>query len=207
MNTVCNLLLHSSAGWMHCILLSLCYLLCAGQADQYKHATKGANVSAAIRLSFLEAALGAERDFTASARSQCTSCSGSGISADVQPENCTSCSGSGQILRFKQTPAGTLTLRCNGRHTALNSLNGLLRHINICCCRAGQTAWDMSSMWWKGCAVTILVLELWRRWQSTHIPQAPCQNPSRYAALDDPIEPAHNSQQRVLATCHVCRRW
>ena len=191
---------------MHYTLLS--YLLCPGQTDQYKHATKGANVSAAIRLSFLEAALGAEREFTASARSQCTCCSGSGISADVQPEHCTSCSGSGQILRFKQTPAGTLTLSCNGRHTASNCLDTLLRDINNCSRRACQTAGDMSSMWRKGCAVTILVLELWRRWPSTRIPQAPCQDPSRYAALNDPVEPAcDNSQQRVLATCHVCRRW
>ena len=80
-----------------------------GQARKYQHAAKGANVTTTVKLSFLEAALGAEREFTASVRLHCPDCSGSGLSALVQPEDCAFCKGVGQILRFQHCQSGLIS--------------------------------------------------------------------------------------------------
>lgn len=83
--------------------------LAAGHTGTYQHATKGANVVTTIKLSFLEAALGAQREFTASVRLHCPDCSGSGLSSSVKPEDCASCKGVGQILRFEHCESGEQT--------------------------------------------------------------------------------------------------
>lgn len=67
---------------------------------------QGQNVEAMLALTFMEAALGVERMFQALVRLQCPSCTGSGLSAHLQPVDCVACHGTGQSMRCQDTSFG-----------------------------------------------------------------------------------------------------
>lgn len=75
-----------------------------------QHGTQGQNVEALLALTFMEAALGVERIFQAMVRLQCSSCAGSGLSANLQPVDCAACYGTGQSIRCQSTSLGKLGL-------------------------------------------------------------------------------------------------
>ncbi|KAL3159603.1 hypothetical protein ABBQ38_010015 [Trebouxia sp. C0009 RCD-2024] len=77
-----------------------------GSPGPQQHGMQGQNVEAMLALTFMEAALGAERIFQALVRLQCPSCTGSGLSADLQPVDCVACHGTGQSMRCQDTSFG-----------------------------------------------------------------------------------------------------
>ena len=79
---------------------------CGHAGFQEPHGMPGQNVEAMLALTFMEAALGAERVFQASVRLQCPSCTGSGLSAELQPVECIACYGTGQSMRCQSTSLG-----------------------------------------------------------------------------------------------------
>ena len=72
-----------------------------------------------LALTFMEAALGTERTFKASVQRQCTACTGSGLSASLQPVDCTGCNGTGQTARCHTTSLGTLPPPSHDLHLPL----------------------------------------------------------------------------------------
>ena len=78
----------------------------AGCQGPQQHGMQGQNVEAMLALTFMEAALGAERIFQASVRLHCPSCTGSGLSAELQPVDCVACNGTGQSMRCQTTSLG-----------------------------------------------------------------------------------------------------
>jgi molecular chaperone DnaJ len=62
-------------------------------------ASRGADLRYDIRLPFIEAAFGTEKEITIEKMERCSTCNGSGCAEGAQPEPCGFCRGSGQVTR------------------------------------------------------------------------------------------------------------
>ena len=67
---------------------------------------RGANVRAAVRITFEEAVFGAEKEIELNLKETCTKCNGSGAKAGTSRQNCTKCNGKGQIVYTQQSLFG-----------------------------------------------------------------------------------------------------
>lgn len=65
---------------------------------------RGADLRADIKLSFEEAAFGAERELEIPRQELCDRCSGSGAEPPTNPVSCATCNGTGEIQRRQQSP-------------------------------------------------------------------------------------------------------
>ena len=77
-------------------------------------AERGRDATAAIELSFEEAAFGVEREVTFQTIGECDRCGGDGAEPGTTPERCPTCEGRGRIQRVQQTALGQFvqTLAC-----------------------------------------------------------------------------------------------
>jgi molecular chaperone DnaJ len=96
-------------------------------------AERGRDATAAIELSFEEAAFGVEREVTFQTIGECDRCGGDGAEPGTTPERCPTCEGRGRIQRVQQTALGqfvqTLACpECRGRgsiiHTPCTTCHG-----------------------------------------------------------------------------------
>ncbi len=69
---------------------------------------KGANIRTTVRLTFLEAVFGCEKQVDLTVQETCTKCNGSGAKAGTQPETCSTCGGRGQVVRTRQSMLGVV---------------------------------------------------------------------------------------------------
>jgi molecular chaperone DnaJ len=81
---------------------------------------RGNDVDMALNLTFLEAALGCQKDVTVTHLETCAECQGSGAAAGTHAETCSTCGGSGQIRTTERTMLGTMQVTkpcptCGGR--------------------------------------------------------------------------------------------
>lgn len=67
---------------------------------------KGANLRAAVRVTFEEAAFGCEKEIELTLKDECTNCGGSGAKPGTQPETCSKCGGKGQVVYSQQSLFG-----------------------------------------------------------------------------------------------------
>jgi molecular chaperone DnaJ len=86
---------------------------------------RGADLQYDLRLTFEEAALGAEKEVKIRRTEYCTECKGSGAKPGTQPANCTECGGTGRIRRVQQSIFGRFTNviacpRCRGEGKVIN---------------------------------------------------------------------------------------
>jgi molecular chaperone DnaJ len=65
---------------------------------------RGADLRADIRISFEEAAFGAERELEIPRMEACDRCKGSGAEPPTQPVTCHTCNGTGEVKRRQQSP-------------------------------------------------------------------------------------------------------
>ena len=87
---------------------------------------RGANLKYNMKLSFMEAAFGVERDITITKEDKCTVCGGSGAQPGTSPETCPTCKGSGTITKQQQTLFGMTMVQqgcpaCGGRGTVIRT--------------------------------------------------------------------------------------
>ncbi len=81
---------------------------------------RGADLRADIRISFEDAAFGAERELEIPRMEACDRCKGSGAEPPTQPVTCHSCNGTGEVKRRQQSPlfgtviTATPCSTCNG---------------------------------------------------------------------------------------------
>ena len=80
---------------------------------------RGADLRARVRLTFEEAAFGAEKQLEYERREHCGECGGSGAAPGSAPETCAECNGAGEIRRAQQSVFGQFVNvsacpRCNG---------------------------------------------------------------------------------------------
>lgn len=81
---------------------------------------RGGDMEVAMRLSFIEAAFGVEREFVLSKLIRCEKCAGAGAEPGSKIINCKTCNGSGQINAVRQTIFGQVATQrpcdmCEGR--------------------------------------------------------------------------------------------
>ena len=59
---------------------------------------KGANVRTSVRITFLEAVTGVEKEITLNLKDPCPTCSGTGAKPGTTPQMCPKCGGKGQVV-------------------------------------------------------------------------------------------------------------
>ena len=69
---------------------------------------KGANVRAAVHITFEEAVFGCEKELELNLKDTCNTCHGTGAKPGTSPETCSKCHGSGQIVYTQQSMFGTI---------------------------------------------------------------------------------------------------
>ncbi len=67
---------------------------------------KGANLRAAVRISFEEAAFGCEKEIEIPLKDECTTCHTTGAKPGTSPETCTKCGGKGKVVYTQQSFLG-----------------------------------------------------------------------------------------------------
>lgn len=70
-----------------------------GGAGRRRGPRRGADLEYPLKIEFLEAAKGCEREIQVPKQALCTSCSGSGAAAGSQPQTCATCRGSGEVVQ------------------------------------------------------------------------------------------------------------
>lgn len=69
---------------------------------------KGANLRTSIRINFLEAVFGIEKEIELSLKDPCPTCHGSGAKPGTSKETCSKCGGKGQVVFTQQSLFGTM---------------------------------------------------------------------------------------------------
>lgn len=84
---------------------------------------KGANIRAAVHVTFEEAVFGCEKELEITLKDECNTCKGSGCKPGTSKETCSKCGGKGQVVFTQQ------------------SLFGMVRNVQTCpdCQGSGQT--------------------------------------------------------------------
>ena len=67
---------------------------------------QGANLRAAVRITFDEAIRGVEKQLEITLKETCTTCGGNGAKPGTSPETCTKCNGTGQVVYTQQSMFG-----------------------------------------------------------------------------------------------------
>jgi molecular chaperone DnaJ len=67
---------------------------------------KGPNVRAGVRITFLEAVTGVEKELELNLKEQCSHCHGTGAKPGTSPETCSKCGGKGQVVYTQQSLFG-----------------------------------------------------------------------------------------------------
>lgn len=69
---------------------------------------RGANIRAAVRITFEEAVFGVEKELELNLKDTCTKCNGSGAKPGTSKETCHECKGKGQVVYEQQSFFGTV---------------------------------------------------------------------------------------------------
>jgi molecular chaperone DnaJ len=90
-----------------------------GGAAQRKSPRRGADLRLDLRLDFMEAVFGAEKEVEIVRSEGCPRCSGNGAEPGTQPSRCRTCNGTGEVRRMQQSILGsfvsvTACPACNG---------------------------------------------------------------------------------------------
>jgi len=78
-----------------------------GMGGRGRVRAKGEDERYDLRLDFLEAVFGCEKEISVSKLDRCEPCTGSGVKAGTSPTTCSTCGGSGQVISTVRTPIGT----------------------------------------------------------------------------------------------------
>lgn len=97
-----------------------------GRSTRRSGPQKGANLKYVMKLDFMEAAFGVERDISVSKEDNCAQCKGSGAQPGTVPETCPTCKGAGRVNQQAQTLFGmTMVTKecpmCNGNGTVIRT--------------------------------------------------------------------------------------
>lgn len=69
---------------------------------------KGANIRASVRITFMEAVNGCEKQLELNLKDECHTCHGTGAKPGTSPETCPKCGGKGQVVYTQQSLFGTV---------------------------------------------------------------------------------------------------
>ena len=69
---------------------------------------KGNNIRTSVRITFMEAVFGVEREISLNLKDPCPTCGGSGAKPGTEPQMCPKCGGKGQVVFTQQSFFGTV---------------------------------------------------------------------------------------------------
>lgn len=69
---------------------------------------KGANIRTSVRITFLEAVFGTEKELSLNLKDPCPTCGGTGAKPGTSPQMCPKCGGKGQVVFTQQSFFGTV---------------------------------------------------------------------------------------------------
>jgi molecular chaperone DnaJ len=69
---------------------------------------RGQNVRASVRITFLEACFGVDKELSLNIKEECETCHGTGAKPGTSPVTCTKCNGNGQVVYEQQSFFGTV---------------------------------------------------------------------------------------------------
>lgn len=69
---------------------------------------KGQNIRTSVRISFLDACFGVDKEIDIVLKDECTSCHGTGAKAGTTPQTCSKCGGKGQVVFTQQSLFGVV---------------------------------------------------------------------------------------------------
>lgn len=69
---------------------------------------KGANLRTSVRITFMEAVTGVDKELDVTLKEECAECHGTGAKPGTSPEKCTKCGGKGQVMFAQRTMFGTM---------------------------------------------------------------------------------------------------
>ncbi|MBQ6635926.1 MAG: molecular chaperone DnaJ [Lachnospiraceae bacterium] len=69
---------------------------------------KGSNIRTSVRITFLEAVFGTEKELTLNLKDPCPTCNGTGAKPGTSPQMCPKCGGKGQVVFTQQSFFGTV---------------------------------------------------------------------------------------------------
>ena len=70
--------------------------------------SKGANIRTSVRITFMEAVFGVDKELELTLKDPCPKCNGTGAKPGTNPETCTKCGGKGQVVFTQQSFFGTV---------------------------------------------------------------------------------------------------
>ena len=76
------------------------------RSRSYNSPMQGAHIQTSVRISFLEAITGCEKEITINQKDECPTCHGTGAKPGTSPVTCTRCKGQGHIMITQQTLFG-----------------------------------------------------------------------------------------------------
>ncbi|MCR4961458.1 MAG: molecular chaperone DnaJ [Lachnospiraceae bacterium] len=79
-----------------------------GSSGRNNGPQRGANLHATVRITFMEAVTGVEKEIEVILKDECTTCKGTGAKPGTKPEKCTKCGGKGQVMYAQRTMFGTM---------------------------------------------------------------------------------------------------
>jgi molecular chaperone DnaJ len=87
---------------------------------------RGADLSSHLKLTFEEAAFGAEKEIKITRDEECSTCHGSGAKPGTSPSTCPQCNGQGEVRQVHQTLLGSMVQvvtcpRCSGRGEVIDT--------------------------------------------------------------------------------------
>lgn len=87
---------------------------------------KGADITANINISFMEATTGVKQDIKVTHMKKCSECGGTGAEKGTSPQVCPDCHGTGTVNVAQRTPFGTISTsrscsKCGGKGNVINS--------------------------------------------------------------------------------------
>ena len=80
-----------------------------GQGGRRRGPMRGDDLRIDLKLDFIDAVFGGEKEIKISHQETCGTCSGSGAKPGTRPSTCSTCSGTGQVRRATRTPFGSFT--------------------------------------------------------------------------------------------------
>ena len=147
---------------------------------------KGANIRTSVRITFLEAVFGTEKDLTMNLKDPCPTCNGTGAKPGTSPQMCPKCGGKGQVVFTQQSFFGTAAavpvISPAARPSMYQSLPELIMvRVSASAKRAspGSTADPAAIFWWRS---SYLLMRPLRGMGSISFPWSGSPTPSQPSA-------------------------
>ena len=104
-----------------------------GATQQRRSPRRGADLRYDLKLDFLEAIFGAQKEVTIVRNETCQRCSGNGAEPGTTPSRCRTCNGTGEVRRMQQSILGSFVSVTTCLFIRIVRVNGCKMRLNLLC--------------------------------------------------------------------------